>query len=152
MISNTTEYALRAVIFLGQDNQSAYTAQQISMATQVPLPYLSKILNGLVRTNLVTSQRGLGGGFALAVNPNKLTLLQVLDAVEPVRGTEHCPPSLDKKRGNSCPLHALLNESVQRMRSVYADSTVGELIAQDKGAKTKLCIFQNSSKIGAKRA
>jgi len=144
MISHTAEYALRAVIFLAQHYRSAHTAQEISRATLVPLPYLSKILNGLVRTNLVTSQRGLGGGFALVVNPTKLTLLEVIDAVEPFKASDLCPPGLNKKRGNACPLHTLLNQSVQQSRALFAKSTVGDLLSQDKLSKQKLCVIEGS--------
>ncbi len=146
MISHTAEYALRAVIFLAQDYRGAHTAQEISQATHVPLPYLSKILNGLVRTTLVTSQRGLGGGFALAANPNKLSLLTIIDAVEPIKLCEQCPTGLGRKRGNSCPLHALLNQSVEQTRAIFAQSTVGDLLTQDKQARQKLCVLTNGAK------
>lgn len=148
MISHTAEYALRAVVFLAQHyrSSSAQTAQEISFATQVPLPYLSKILNGLVRTKMVTSQRGLGGGFALATNPQKLTLLEIIDAVEPLRPLDHCPPGLDRKKGNTCPLHSILTESVQQTRDFFAKTTVGDLLAEDKEAKRKLCVLKSGGR------
>ena len=63
MISQTAEYALRAVVFLSMNVDAAFTTQQIAVATKVPAAYLSKVMQSLVRAGLVRSQRGLGGGF-----------------------------------------------------------------------------------------
>jgi Rrf2 family nitric oxide-sensitive transcriptional repressor len=44
MISQTAEYALRAIVYLAMNPGEAFTAQQISLSTKVPAPYLSKVL------------------------------------------------------------------------------------------------------------
>ena len=64
MISQTAEYALRAMVFLAM-RESAATNEQIAQVTKVPPGYLSKILQQLGKAKLVSSQRGLGGGFVL---------------------------------------------------------------------------------------
>ena len=46
MISQTVEYALRAIVTIAQHNGEACTSQQISKITQVPAPYLSKLMQG----------------------------------------------------------------------------------------------------------
>lgn len=61
MISQTVEYALRAIVTIAQHDGTPCTAQKISSITKVPAPYLSKLMQGLVRGNLVTSKRGLHG-------------------------------------------------------------------------------------------
>ena len=69
MISQTVEYALRAVVYLADQGEAARTTQQIAEATRVPPAYLSKVMQGLSRGKLVHSQRGLHGGFTLAREP-----------------------------------------------------------------------------------
>ena len=85
MISQTVEYALRAIVTIAQHEGAPCTAQKISAITQVPAPYLSKLMQGLVRANLVTSKRGLHGGFLLTKEPSELSIWEVVDAVEPIR-------------------------------------------------------------------
>ena len=60
LISQTAEYALRAVISLARDPSTAQTTRQIAASTHVPAGYLSKVLQALGRAEIVVSQRGLG--------------------------------------------------------------------------------------------
>ena len=55
MISQTSEYALRSVVVLGRHDLGPLTTQQISAETQIPVGYLSKVLQGLSRAGLVTA-------------------------------------------------------------------------------------------------
>ena len=81
MFSQTVEYALRAVAFLAGQAPAARTTDQIAAATRVPKPYLSKVLQQLVREGVVRSQRGVGGGMSLVKAPAELTILEVVNAV-----------------------------------------------------------------------
>ena len=66
MFSQTVEYALRAVAFLAAQAPAARTTDQIAAATLVKRAYLSKVLQGLSRSGIVHSQRGIGGGMTWA--------------------------------------------------------------------------------------
>ena len=63
MLSQSVEYALRAVVYLACEGEPRMTAQ-VAEATQVPAAYLSKVLQGLSRAGIVRSQRGIGGGMS----------------------------------------------------------------------------------------
>ena len=91
MISQTVEYALRAIVTIAQHEGQPCTAKKLAEITQVPLPYLSKLMQGLVRGGMVTSQRGLHGGFLLRRDPGNLTILDVVNVVEPIKRILHCP-------------------------------------------------------------
>ena len=84
-LPQTAEYALRAVIWLGQHPGDPQTTQQIATGCQMPASYLAKVLQPLARAGIVSSQRGLGGGYVLEHNVDELTLLQIVNAVEPVQ-------------------------------------------------------------------
>ena len=73
MISKTAEYALRAVVFLAQSDQVPINRTEISAATQIPNPYLHKVLQELHQAGIVSVQRGPGGGYQLIIDPNDLT-------------------------------------------------------------------------------
>ena len=94
MISQTSEYALRAVVCIGGGVGRPMTTQEIAKLTRVPQGYLSKVLQSLSKAGLVHSQRGLGGGFVLARAIDDLTLLDVINAVDPLKRITRCPLAL----------------------------------------------------------
>ena len=102
MLSRTAEYALRAIVWLSGHPESSVTGHALATATQVPPDYLAKVMQGLVRAGLVEAQRGKNGGFSLVSTPGDVTILDVINAVEPVRRgfifLEEIPPLADRNR------------------------------------------------------
>ena len=80
MFSQTAEYALRAVVWLANNDDAPMTTNQIAKATQVPPDYLSKVLWALGRSGLVHAQRGKNGGFTLTRPADELSILDVINA------------------------------------------------------------------------
>ncbi|MBX3073311.1 Rrf2 family transcriptional regulator [Candidatus Obscuribacterales bacterium] len=85
MISQTTEYALRAAVFLAMNRHKAFSVHEIAVVTKVPAAYLSKVLQSLSKADIVQSQRGAGGGFILAIAPERISILDVVNAVDPIK-------------------------------------------------------------------
>ena len=83
-ISRSTGYALLAVGYIAknQKEQGIVLSQRIAKAYKIPLEYLLKILQQLVRANVLRSKRGPRGGFTLAKPPKKITMLQIVEAVD----------------------------------------------------------------------
>ena len=104
MFSQTVEYALRAVVHLAAEAPAPRTTDQIAVATRVPKAYLSKVLQGLSRGGIVHSQRGIGGGMTLTKDPADLTILEVVNAVEPLGRIRECPLGLAAHGVRLCPL------------------------------------------------
>src|SRR5690349_17460564 len=119
MISQTGEYALRAVVCLGNEGGRPLTTQVIAERAQVPVDYLAKVLQGLGRAGLVRSRRGLGGGFVLARPLDELTVLDVVNAVDPLKRIERCPLGLAAHGRQLCPLHRRLDEGIALVESLY---------------------------------
>lgn len=138
MISQTAEYALRAIVYLSMNPGNAFTTQQISVATKVPAAYLSKVLQSLVRARLVQSQRGLGGGFVLTNKPEKINILEVLDAVDPIQRIRTCPLGLKAHGTNLCALHKKLDDATAIIEKTFADTTIAEILARPT-ASIPLC-------------
>jgi Rrf2 family nitric oxide-sensitive transcriptional repressor len=141
MFSQTAEYALRAVVYLASKGGTAQTAQQIAEATRVQSGYLSKVMQTLVRADLVHSQRGLHGGFTLARSADELTVLDVVQAVTPIRRIESCPLGL-KGHINLCPLHRRLDNAIGLVEDALRQSTIAELLAEpdrSRGIPIPLC-------------
>lgn len=140
MISKTAEYALRAVVTLADGDGAPMLAPRIAETTQVPQAYLSKVLQTLVRADLVSSQRGQGGGFTLAKPAFDITVLDVIDAVDPIQRIDTCPLSIDAHAENLCPLHRRLDDTIESIRATFSSTSIAQLVTEDQ---TALCSQSN---------
>jgi len=138
VISPTAEYALRAIVAIAQGNGEAVVTPTMARITKVPPGYLPKVLQTLRRAGLVDSKRGLGGGFTLNKSPAELTILEVVNAVDPIKRIESCPLDLSSHGTSLCPLHARLNDATELVEQAFARTTIAELLAQP-GRSTPLC-------------
>lgn len=143
MISQTAEYALRAVVYLADNPDRPHTAREIAKASQVPLGYLSKVLQELVRAGLVSSQRGLHGGFTLVPPPSRVTVWDVIEAVDPLRRIRTCPLGLKAHGANLCPMHRRLDQAMAMVEEAFRSSTLADLLAEPTTSKP-LCPFPHS--------
>ena len=128
MISQTAEYALRAVVWLAANPDKPLTAQQIAEATRVPAGYLAKVLQGLSRARLLHSQRGLGGGFTLARPASSLTMWEVLQAVDPLNHITQCPLGIEAHGDGLCPLHRQIDAAITGVEKAFSACKISKLI------------------------
>lgn len=82
VLSQTTGYALKALGFLAALDGKPLPIKEISRATDIPAPYLSKIVHTLARKRLLRTQRGIGGGVVLARPADAMTLYEVCEALD----------------------------------------------------------------------
>jgi Rrf2 family protein len=140
VISQTAEYALRAIAHLAATTAGASpTTVEIAKATKVPSNYLAKVLRGLSRAGLVVSQRGPGGGHKLALDPAEISVLEVVNAVDPLRRIQACPLALEHHRG-LCPLHRRLDSATAMVEEALGNTTIAELVPAPS-RKTASCQF-----------
>jgi Rrf2 family protein len=130
MFSQTVEYALRAAVHLAYEDPSPRTTEQIAEATRVPRAYLSKVLQSLCQAKIVHSQRGLGGGMTLAKSPKKLTILEIVDAIEPLGRIKQCPLGLAVHGIRLCPLHKRLDNALAMVEKAFRETTLAEVLAE----------------------
>ncbi|HZT42879.1 MAG TPA: Rrf2 family transcriptional regulator [Chthonomonadaceae bacterium] len=135
MFSQTAEYALRAIVHLANESGGPRTARQIAEATQVPVPYLLKILHGLTRAGLIDSQRGLHGGFTLRKPAAALTLYEIVQSVDPLQRICWCPLGIRSHGASLCPLHRRLDDAVGLVENALRATTVAELLEENTGSK-----------------
>lgn len=130
MFSQTVEYALRCVVHLADQAPSAQTTEQIAVKTLVPKAYLSKVIQGLSRAGIVQSKRGSGGGVTLVQTPAKLTILEVVNAVEPIARIRACPLGLKAHGMRLCPLHKRMDSALAMVEAAFAKTTLAEVLAE----------------------
>lgn len=130
MISQTAEYALRAMVFLAMNPDKPQVNETIATGTKVPASYLSKVMQALSRAGLVKSQRGLGGGFTLVKEPDSTTILEIINAVDPINRIESCPLDLKTHGVVLCALHKRLDEAIQLVEQAFEKTTLEEILSK----------------------
>jgi Rrf2 family nitric oxide-sensitive transcriptional repressor len=106
----------------------ARTALHLAEESKVPFDYLSKILNLLSRAGLVSGQRGRGGGFQSVRPASELTVLEVVNAVDPLKRIRTCPLGLKAHGTNLCPLHRKIDDAMLSVEEAFGSTTIGSLL------------------------
>ena len=128
LFSQTTEYALRAMVLLATQPEEPQITGTIAEKTRVPAGYLSKVLQSLGRANLVHAQRGVGGGWVLARAPELITILDVVNAVDPIQRIKTCPLGLSAHGKNLCPLHRKLDDALAQVEEAFSSTALSDIL------------------------
>ncbi len=135
MLTQTCEYALRAATCIAQHaGNGAVLARDIAAAAGVPYDYLQKLLTELVRSGVLVSTRGIGGGFRLGKPAGKLRLIDVVRPFDDVMRRSLCPfGNADCGKRYPCPVHDRWSVVVEAYRAFLEETTLADLVV-DRGA------------------
>ena len=138
MITQAVEYSLLRMVTLAKRGEEPSTAQLLSELTETPVPYLSKLMQVLVRSDLVHSRRGVNGGFVLARKPDQITIYDVVQAVEPLKRIRRRPLNIGEHSGELCPLHRRLDAAAESVENSFRETKLADLL-NDSGGQSPLC-------------
>ncbi len=136
LLTKSCQYAIQAVLFLAtQPKNSPVLQRDIAESLDIPNHFLGKILQLLVRNNLVTSQKGISGGFSLKLQPEEISLFHIAEIVDGEKFLDGCligfPNCSDE---NPCPLHAdwknTKSEIVNTLRTKRVKELSSDLITK----------------------
>ncbi|MDW7709706.1 MAG: Rrf2 family transcriptional regulator [Deferrisomatales bacterium] len=132
IITRATEYSLRAMLHLAHSYPAPVVSkQEICEAEGVTPAFLTKILQPLIRSGLVRSKRGVSGGFALARNPARVTVLDVMQAVdEPLTLNLCLLEGSPCERACTCPVHDLWVEARNKLEEIFGARSLADLAAE----------------------
>lgn len=134
MLSNSCIYGIRAVIFLASQPASNFKTgiKKISSDLNLPAPFLAKILQQLAKQKILSSSKGPHGGFSFLKDPRKLTLLDIVNAIDGneifTRCIIHsglCDGGEDK---NYCSLHKDYEKPREELIRLFSNTTIYELV------------------------
>ena len=134
MLSLTSEYALRIMIFLTEHRGESLTAEQIASATLVPAGYTVKVLQQLSRAKLSKGQRGRNGGFTLDCDPTEVTLLEVVNVIDPIQRITTCPLGRVEHQNSLCPLHHRIDKAIGELESSLASMSLQDVLNDAPGS------------------
>lgn len=151
MISQTSEYALRAVVHLARIGGGPAVTEDIAKATKVPAGYLARVLRTLSKVGILTAQRGSGGGFALAKPAGKISVWDVLEATDTGIGRiEECPLGAEGHDVSLCALHALLDRAIAHVESIFLETSIQDILTTP-GKTRPLCDTPGSTSLTINR-
>ena len=140
MFSKSSEYGLQALIYISWHtrNKNRVTLEQIAKSQQIPQPFLSKVLQGLVRHKLIGSMKGRNGGFYLLSSSQKITLLEIVNIINGKDLLDGCMLGLIKCSGqNLCPVCSDLKKVKEEIREILRshslDRLSNDLLANRRG-------------------
>ncbi len=127
MLSDATEYGLRAIVWLANQPVGPHKLQTIAEATGAAPGYLIKVLQALAKAGIVSAHRGTAGGYALSRDPLSLSVLEVISAIDPIERIRSCPLGLPRHAAALCPLHRRIDDSLATIERDFARTTITEL-------------------------
>lgn len=133
MFSQTSEYAIRALSILARHPRDQYVLVG-TLATGADLPhhYLSKILQNLVRMQILESRKGSRGGFRLARDPDNITLYEIVNAIENLGQTRRCLlGQAECSDERACPLHEFWTGITSEYLKTLNQTSLGDLVRFD---------------------
>jgi Rrf2 family protein len=131
-VTAKADYAVRAVIELAQGGGDPVKRDAIVAAQAIPPKFLENILSELRHAGLVESQRGSEGGYWLSVDPAKITVADVMRAVEgPLASVRSSRPETLEYEGLAEPLQYVWVALRTSIRTVLDAVTIADLIADD---------------------
>ena len=129
-ISRSTGYALVATGYIAENYQDgAVLAARVSKEYGIPLEYLLKILQQLVRANVLRSKRGPRGGFFLARDKEEITMLQIIEAVDgPMMSHLHLAEQTHSA-DFSLKMEDVCKEATKQVRQIYEKAKLSNMLA-----------------------
>lgn len=130
ILSNPTIYAIRALIFIAshQSSGSYVGIHMLSGKLQISFHLLTKTFQLLTRVGMLTSNRGRGGGIALAKPPSEIYLIDVVTALEGDGFFEDCLlglPGCGEKE--PCPIHEYWSKAKNDLEIKFSKTTLEDL-------------------------
>ncbi|WP_412069933.1 RrF2 family transcriptional regulator [Rubrivirga sp. IMCC43871] len=139
VVSQRCQYALRLALLLTRGPQGYVPVHGLAEALGTPGAFLSKVAQDLAHADLLATRRGPGGGVALARAPSAISLLDIVLAIDGPDAFRTCVLGLPGCGTEApCPLHDEWTAARERLRDVFADTTLEDAASEPDGHLARL--------------
>lgn len=143
MLSNTSKYAIRALIYLAlfASNEKKAGIKEISKNLDIPTPFLGKILQMLAKHNILNSTKGPHGGFSLGRPALDISIMEIIEIIDGCDAFDTCVIRTSKCNHEApCSLHDKIGPLREGMKKIYKTETVADLASELRQGKEKIKI------------
>lgn len=143
MFSTSCHYGLQAMLFIAMHSSEDKNIglKVIAEGQNIPRHFLSKILQQLVKNNLLLSMKGPTGGFSLAKAPEDITLIEIIEAIDGLEVFNKCGIGFkqcnDKK---PCPIHNEYKKVRKQIENLFRSKNLQNLIEDVKEGNSIISI------------
>ena len=130
MLSKSSQYAIRAVLYLSLNSnvERKYSPKEIAKAIDIPAPFLAKTLQELTKRDLISSIKGRNGGFYLTEENKNHTLISIVDGIDGLSKFQECILGLTVcSNDNPCSLHHATAPLRKKMIEELTFKTINDL-------------------------
>jgi Rrf2 family protein len=141
MLSKSTEYALRALIYIWLKNTEGIRPgyREVSLEIEAPEQYTAKILQQLVRFDIIDSAKGRGGGFYFKHDGENISMFEVIKLVEGQKFFGRCGLGMKKcSDENPCPLHDQFVKIRNAFLSLVEKETISSMASKVRSGEAVL--------------
>ena len=144
MLSNTSKYALRAVIYLAMNKDKTVKTgiKKISEELEIPAPFLGKILQSLAKQKLLNSTKGPNGGFSLAKDPEDVFLIDIVEIIDGIEVFEKCGIGVENcmDQDKPCAIHSRYAGIREEMKKLFSETSINEMVLEIQEGKSRIII------------
>ncbi len=132
-LSKLTDYATVILSYMAKEHNQMHATQEISEQTGIAQPTVSKILKLLVKAKILSSTRGVKGGYLLARVPEKISVATVICALEgPIALTECSASHKHCEQASGCDIHGNWGLINQKVFNALESVTLADMILPAK--------------------
>ena len=139
MLSNTSRYAIRALIYLAinKNNGRKIGIKKIAEDLDIPSPFLGKILQTLAKQKVLNSTKGPNGGFGISDKSQDLSLFDIIKIIDGSDLFDQCLISdklCSEMEGNPCSLHEHYESIRKNLKTMFEGHTIQQLAEEFKSS------------------
>ena len=130
MLTNSSKYALKAVLYLTLHTDETHKLQvrELSEKIDVPRAYTAKLLQALSKRRIISSARGPKGGFYVDKDNRQQSVMSIIDVIDGRKKMDNCILGFsDCDEQEPCPLHFHINQARAQILHVLESKTIDEL-------------------------
>jgi len=143
MLSNTSNFAIRALIYLElySSPEKKVGIKQMVEDMDIPAPFLSKILQLLVKGKLLDSSKGPNGGFSLLKPAIDIALINVIEAIDGKETFGNCMiKSTTCEATEPCSVHHKISQIKGQVKKQFSTETIADLVSEFREGEDRIRI------------
>ncbi len=129
-ISEASLIAVHAMVVAARKKNQPVSTKEIALLIQSSGNHISKVMQRLVRSGLLNSTRGPGGGFTLKKKPGEISLLDILRAVEGEESTGECPFRRKQCVFDGCIFGDFIKDTEKAFKKFMSEKTLADLLEE----------------------